>query len=81
VVDCFELERPTSLVGIACLSCLGSFQIGLDVMDYLFTLSDRVRVKDRPLTRLDLVHRSMAATTIQSFKRRHFEILLITVVI
>jgi hypothetical protein len=50
-------------------------------MDYLFNLNDKVRAKDRPLARLDPVHWCTAATTIQSFKRRHSEILLITVVI
>jgi hypothetical protein len=53
----FKLKQLGSLVGIAFLSCPGSFQIGLDVMDYLFILNDNVRAKDRPFTRLDLVHR------------------------
>jgi hypothetical protein len=68
VVTCFELKRPTSLVGIAFLSCLGSFQIRLDAMDYLFSLNDKVRAKDHPFTRLDPVHRYTAVTAIQSFK-------------
>jgi hypothetical protein len=70
-----------SLVGIARLSCLGRFQIGLDAVDYLFGLNDKVTTKDRPLARLDPVHRCTTATAIQSFERRHYEILLITVVI
>jgi hypothetical protein len=70
-----------SLVGIACLSCLGRFQIGLEAVDYLFGLNDKVKTKDHPLTMLDLVHRCMIATALQSFERRHSKILLITVVI
>jgi hypothetical protein len=70
-----------SLVGIAFLSCLGSFQIGLDAMDYLFSLNDKVRAKDRPFPRLDLVHRSTTATAIQSFKGCHSKTFLITVVV
>jgi hypothetical protein len=81
VVNCFELEQPTSLVGIACLSCLGRFQIGLDAVDYLFGLNDKVKTKDRPLARFDPVHMGTTAMTIQSFERRHYEILLITIVI
>jgi hypothetical protein len=81
VVDCFELEQPRSLVDIACLSCLGHFQIGLDAVDYLFGLKGKVKTKDCPLARLDPVHRCTAVTTIQSFERHHSEILLITVVI
>jgi hypothetical protein len=77
----FELERPTSFVGIAFLSCLGSFQIGLDVMDYLFGLSDKVRTKDHTFTRLDLVHKCTAATTIQNFKGCHSKTFLITIVV
>jgi hypothetical protein len=81
MVNCFKLERSMSLVGIACLSCLGRFQIGLNVVDYLFGLKDKVKTKDCPLTRLDPVHRCTAATTIQSFESRHSEILPTTVVI
>jgi hypothetical protein len=68
VVGCFELKRSTSLVGIAFLSCLGRFWIGLDVVNYLFSLNDKVRAKDRPFA-------------IQSFEGCHLETLLITVVV
>jgi hypothetical protein len=54
-VACFKLKQPTSLLGIAFLSCLGSFQIGLDAMDYLFSLNVKVGAKDCPFTRLDPV--------------------------
>jgi hypothetical protein len=81
VVDCFELERPTSLVGIACLSCLGRIQIGLDAVDYLFGLKDKVKTKDRPLARLDAVHMGTTAMAIQSFEKRHSKTLLKTVVV
>jgi hypothetical protein len=81
VVDYFELERLTTLVGIAFLSCLGCFQIGLDAVDYLFGLNDKVKTKDRPLVRLDPVHRGTIVMAIQSFERRHSEILLITIVV
>jgi hypothetical protein len=81
VVACFKLERLTSLVGIAFLSFFGSFWIGLDAVDYFFSLNDKVRTKDRPLARLDPVHRSMIVTTIQSFEMRHSKVLLITVVV
>jgi hypothetical protein len=77
----FELKRPASLVGIAFLSCLGSFQIGLDAMDYLFSLNNKVRAKDRLFTRFGLVHRCTAATTIQSFKWCHSKTFLITIVV
>jgi hypothetical protein len=50
-------------------------------MDYLFGLNDKVRVKDRPFTRLDPVHRCMAVMAIQSFKGCHSETLLIIVVV
>jgi hypothetical protein len=56
VVACFELKQPTSLVSIAFLAISGSFQIGMDAVDYLFSLNEKVRTKDRPLARLDLVH-------------------------
>jgi hypothetical protein len=81
VVDCFKLERLTSLVGIACLSCLGRFQIGLDAIDYLFGLNDKIKIKDHPLAMLDPVPRCTTATTIQSFEMRHSKTLLKTVVI
>jgi hypothetical protein len=81
VVTCFDLKRPASLVGISFLSCLGSFQIGMDAADYLFGLNDKVRTEDHPLTRLDLVHKCTIATTIQSFKGCHSETLLIIVVV
>jgi hypothetical protein len=77
----FKLKRPTSLVGIAFLSYLGSFQIGLDAMDYLFNLNDMVRAKDRPFTRLDLVYRCTTATAIQSFEWCHSKTFLIIVVV
>jgi hypothetical protein len=81
VVAYFELKQPTSLVSIAFLAISGSFQIGMDAVDYLFSLNEKVRTKDRPLARLDLVHRCTIAMAIQSFKRCHPETLLITVVV
>jgi hypothetical protein len=80
-IACFELKWPTSLVSIYFLSCLGSSRIGLDVVDNLLGLSDKVRAKDRPLTSLNLVQRCTTAMAIQSFERCHSETLLITVVI
>jgi hypothetical protein len=81
MVSRFELKRPASLVGIAFLSCLGSFQIGLDVMDYLFSLNDKVRAKDHSFTRLDPVYRCTVVTAIQSFEGCHSKTFLITVVV
>jgi hypothetical protein len=80
-VACFKLKRAASFVGIAFLLCLSSFQIGLDVMDYPFSLNDKVRAKDHPFTMLNPVHRCMTATAIQSFKGCHSKTLLITVVV
>jgi hypothetical protein len=80
-VACFELKQSASLVDIAFLSCLGSFQIGLDAMDYLFSLNDKVRAKDRPFTKLDPVHRGTTATAIQSFEGCHSKTFLIPIVV
>jgi hypothetical protein len=66
---------------IAFLSSLGSFLVGLDVMDYLLDLSDKVWTKDRHLARLDPVQRCMTSTAIQSFEGCHSETLLIIVVV
>jgi hypothetical protein len=77
----FELKRPTSLVGIAFLLCPGGLRVGLDAMDYLLDLNDKVWTKDHPLARLDPVQRCTTSTTIQSFKGCHSETLLITVFI
>jgi hypothetical protein len=46
-----------SLVGIAFPLSLGSLQVGQDAMYYPLSLSDKVRAKDRPLARLDLVQK------------------------
>jgi hypothetical protein len=54
-VTYFELKWPTSLVVIAFLLGFGSLQVGLDEMDYLLNLGDKVRTKDCPLTTLDPV--------------------------
>jgi hypothetical protein len=81
VVACFKLKRLASLISIAFLAISGSFQIGMDVVDYLSGLSDKVRTKDHPLARLNPVHTCTAATTIQSFEGWHLETLLIPVVI
>jgi hypothetical protein len=56
VVTYFELKRSASLVGIAYLSCLGNSQVGLDAVDNLVGLYDKVKAKDRPFARLDPVH-------------------------
>jgi hypothetical protein len=53
----------------------------MDVVDYLFGFNDKVRTKDRPLARLDLVHRCTTTMTIQSFEGCHLETLLINVVV
>jgi hypothetical protein len=81
MVACFKLKRSASFVGIALLLSLGSFQVGLDAMDYLFGLGDKVRTKDRSFTGLDSVHRCMATTAIQSFKGCHSKTFLITIVV
>jgi hypothetical protein len=80
-VACFELKWPASLVGIAFLLCVGSFYIGPDAVDYLFSLNDEVRAKDCPFAKLDPVHRCTTVTTIQSYEGCHLETLLITVVV
>jgi hypothetical protein len=77
----FELKWSAPLVGIAFLSCLGNIQIGLDAMDYPFSLNDMVRAKDHSFTRLDSVHRGTTATVIQSLKWCHSKTFLITVVV
>jgi hypothetical protein len=66
---------------MACLSCLGHFQIGLDAVDYLFSLKDKVKTKDHPLARLDPVHKRTTAMAIQSFEKCHSETLLKIVVV
>jgi hypothetical protein len=81
VVACFELQWPASLAGIAFLSCLGCFQIGLDAMDNLLGLRDKIRAKDHPLARLDPVHMCMTMMAIQSFEGCHSETLLIAIVV
>jgi hypothetical protein len=70
-----------SLVGIAFLSSPGGLQVGLNAVDYLLSLSDKVMTKDRPLARLDPVQRCTTSATIQSFEECHSETLLITVVV
>jgi hypothetical protein len=80
-VASFKLNQPMSLVGIAFLSSPGSLQVGLDAVEYLLSLSDKVMAKDRPLARLDPVQRCTASATIQSFEECHSETLLITVVV
>jgi hypothetical protein len=50
-------------------------------MDYLFSLNDKVRAKDHPFTRLDLVYMCTIATAMQSFEGCHSKTFLITVVV
>jgi hypothetical protein len=73
VAACFQLKWLASLVGIAFLLCLGSFQVGLDEVNNLLSLCDMVRAKDHPFARLDPVHRCTATTAIQSFEGCHSE--------
>jgi hypothetical protein len=80
MITCFKLKGSASLVGIAFLTISHSFQIGMDAVDYLFGLKDKVKTKDHPLTRLDPVDRCMATTAIQSFEGCHSETLLVDVV-
>jgi hypothetical protein len=51
------------------------------VVDYFLSLSDKVRAKDYPLTRLNPVQRRTTLMAIQGFKGYHSETLLITVVV
>jgi hypothetical protein len=80
-VASFKLKRPTSLVSIAFLSRPSGLQVGLDAVDYFLGLGDKVRDKDHPLARLDLVQRCTTSMAIQGFKGCHSETLLITVVV
>jgi hypothetical protein len=80
-VACFELKQSMSLVSIAFLSCLGSFQIELDAVENPLGLRDKVRAKYRSFTKLDLVPRCTATIAIQSFEGCHFETFLIVVVV
>jgi hypothetical protein len=77
----FELKRPASLVGIAFWPSLGNLQVGLDAMDYLLSLSNKVWTKDPPLARLDPVQRCTTSTAIQSFEGCHSETPLITIIV
>jgi hypothetical protein len=69
------------MVHLAFLAISSNFQIVTDAVDYFFGLNDKVNIKDRPLARLDPVHRCMIAMAIQSFERCHPEALLINVVV
>jgi hypothetical protein len=80
-VACFKLKRPASLASIAFLLFLGSFQIGINAVDYIFTLNDKVRTKDHPFARLDPVHRGTTAMVIQNFEGCHSKTLLITIIV
>jgi hypothetical protein len=80
-VACFEFKRSASLIGIAFLSSPGGLQVGLDVMDYLFGLSDKVWAKDHSFARLDPVQSCMTSATIEYFEGCHSETLLITIVV
>jgi hypothetical protein len=51
------------------------------VLDYFLSLSDKVRAKDRPLARLNLIQRCMASAAIQCFEGCHSETLLIVVAV
>jgi hypothetical protein len=50
-------------------------------MDYPFNLNDKVRAKDRPFARLNLVYRCTTMTAIQRFEGCHSKTFLVTVVI
>jgi hypothetical protein len=50
-------------------------------MDYLFCLNDKVKAKDHPFARLDLVHSGMIAMAIQSFEGCHSKTFLIIIVV
>jgi hypothetical protein len=50
-------------------------------MNYLFNLNDKVRAKDHPFVRLNLVHRGMTVMAIQSFEGCHSKTFLITIVV
>jgi hypothetical protein len=55
MITSFKLKQSASLVGIAFLLSPGSLQVGLDAVDYFLGLGDKVRAKNCPLARLDLV--------------------------
>jgi hypothetical protein len=80
MVAIFKLKRSTSLVVIAFLLGLHNLQVGLNVVDHLLGISDKVKAKDRPLSRLNPVQRCMTSAAIQCFEGCHSETLLITVV-
>jgi hypothetical protein len=63
-VASFKLKQPTSLVDLGFLSRLDSLQVGLDVVDYLLGLNDKVMAKDCPLARLNPVQRCTASGAI-----------------
>jgi hypothetical protein len=47
-------------------------------MDYLFSLNDKVKAKDRSFTRLDLVYKCTTTMAIQSFEGCYSKTFLIT---
>jgi hypothetical protein len=70
-----------SLVGIVLLSRLSSLQIGLDTMNDLLSLHDKIGAKGHPLVRFNPVQRCTTSATIECFKQYHLETLLITIVV
>jgi hypothetical protein len=70
-----------SLIGRVLLSGLGILHVGLDAVDYLLGLSDKVRTKDRPLARLNLVQRCATLAIVKCFKWCHLEAVLIAIVV
>jgi hypothetical protein len=53
----------------------------MDAVNVVLGFNNKVRAKDRPFARLNLVQRCLAATAIQGFEGCHSETVLITIVV
>ena len=81
IIAHLEMEFMAATIGVSLLTRLSNTKILMNNLDLVFGILHQIWTKERPFPRLGPIDRSPTPSSIEGFKRGHFDTCLITIVI
>jgi hypothetical protein len=76
-----EMEFTVATIGIDLLTGLSNAKIFMNNLDLVLGILHQIRAKERPFPGFGPIDRCSTPSSIESFKRRHFDACLVTIVV
>ena len=81
IIANFEVEFSAATIGISLLARLSNAKILTIDLDLILSIFYQIRAKERLFSRFGPNDQSFAPSSLESFKRRHFDTCLITIIV